>query len=299
MRRPTPLPTPPTPEEPAETSPQPGDIDAARVGGDTGAAEIRQPPDRGAESAVRQAAKARRRALRGEVRRFTSRQRHRRTVWLVAAGAIVLLVLATLAIAYSPVFAVQRIRVLGAVALDAAELEGALGSQLGLPLPLVDDSAVKAALVAYPLIESYTLEARPPNELIVRIVERTPIGVLRSAAGYSVIDAAGVVLSTSSQADAGYPLLTVRGGTDSDAFIAVGRVIRSLPAEIGSLVTEVSASTADDVTLALGATGTTVVWGNANDSALKAVVLRTAMQSRPPEDVQLYDVSSPDAIVIR
>lgn len=259
--------------------------------------------DAGADSVgwrdVWRAARARRRALRGEVRRFTVRQRRRRMLWIGAAASVVLVAAGTTGAAYSPLFAVEAITVVGTDALDAGEVEEALGSQLGTPLPLVDESSVKAALVTFPLVESYALEARPPHELVVRIVERTPIGLIRSAAGYTLVDAAGVALSTTEQPAAGVPVISVTGGTASTAFEAIGQVMRSLPDDIRDRVTAVAASTPDDVTLTLGGTNTEVVWGSAEKSAMKALVLETAMQARPAASVSVYDVSSPDAIVIR
>ena len=188
---------------------------------------------------VWRAARARRKALRAEVRRFTVRQRRRRATWLGAAASVVLLVLVTLGAAYSPLFALETITVDGTAQLDAAEVEAALGDQLGTPLPLVDESAVKAALVTFPLVESYTLEARPPHELVVRIVERLPIGVIETRAGFTLVDAAGVVLSTSQSPPAGVPLLTITGGTGSRAFESAGRVMRTLPEEIRAQVSAV------------------------------------------------------------
>jgi cell division protein FtsQ len=75
--------------------------------------------------------------------------------------------------------------------------------------------------------------------------------------------------------------------------------MRSLPQEIRVQVTAVAATTADDVTLTLGATDTQVVWGAADDSAKKALVLQTTMNARPPSSVSMYDVSSPAAVVVR
>ena len=43
----------------------------------------------------------------------------------------------------------------GAQQLAADDVADALSGQLGTPLPLVDESAVKAELVAFPLIETY------------------------------------------------------------------------------------------------------------------------------------------------
>jgi cell division protein FtsQ len=245
------------------------------------------------------AARARRKALRAEVRRFTARQRHRRMVWIGVVASVLLLVLGSVGAAYSPLFAVERVRVVGTSELPAATVESALAGQLGKPLPLVDPSEVKAALVAFPLVESYTLEARPPHELVVRIVERTPIGSLKSAAGYTLVDAAGVALSTTDARPDGYPAISVRGGVASKAFTAIGTVFRSLPDEVRAQVTSMKATSAHDVTLTLGDTDTDVMWGDASESAKKSVVLQRIMLSQPPSEVSVYDVSSPNAVVVR
>ena len=245
------------------------------------------------------AARARRRALRAEVRRFTGRQRRRRLMWSAGAASVVLLVLATLGAAYSPLFAVERIRIVGTQTLDTRAVEAALRDQLGTPLPLVDESAVKAALVTFPIVESYSLEARPPHELVVRIVERTPIGLIQTRAGFTLVDAAGVALSTTAAPQPGRPIVSVEGGTSTPAFEAVGLVLRSLPESIRGQATAVSATTPDDVTITLGGSNAQVVWGSAEDSAMKALVLEKAMAARPPAAGTVYDVSSPSAIVIR
>lgn len=248
---------------------------------------------------VFKASRARRKALRAEIRRFTVRQRRRRAVWLGAAASVVVLALATIGAAYSPLFAVERIVVVGAQQLNPDEVADALDGQVGTPMPLIDESAIKAELVGFPLIETYALEARPPHELVIRIVERTPIGLIETRAGYTLVDAAGVALSTSATPSPGTPVLEITGGVDSDAFAAAGQVMRSLPADIRAQVTAVSASTPDDVTLTLGGTNTQVVWGSAERSAHKALALQRMMVSHPPADVSTYDVSSPDAVVVR
>lgn len=248
---------------------------------------------------VWRASRARRKALRAEVRRFTVRQRRRRMVWIGVAASLVLLVLATLGAAYSPLFAVEKITIVGTAELDTAAVEGALADQLGTPLPLVDESAIKAVLVGFPLVETYSLEARPPHELVVRIVERTPIGVIAGRAGYTLVDAAGVALSTTPDPPAGHAIITVADGVDSPTFASVGKVMRALPESILVQVTEVSATTPDDVTLTLGGANAQIVWGSADQSAEKAVALEKMMAARPPASVSVYDVTSPKAIVVR
>lgn len=244
---------------------------------------------------VWRAARARRKALRSEIRRFTQRSRRRRIVWLSSIGAVVLLIGGSVAAAYSPLFAVEKISVVGAASLDPAVIEAALGDQLGTPLALVDTSEVKAALLAFPLIETYALEARPPHDLTVRIVERTPVGVIRSGAGYTLVDAAGVALSTTSDQPAGQPVIEVDGGVESRAFQSAGLVVRALPADVRAALTGVRATTADDVTLTLDS-GLTVVWGSAEESALKALALSAAMVKNP--DAASIDVTSPEVAVV-
>ncbi len=245
---------------------------------------------------VWRAARARRRALRREVRRFTVRSRRRRLAWLVGTAAVLLLIVGSVGAAYSPLFAVERIEVVGTTSLPAATVEEALSGQLGTALPLVDASAVKAALVAFPLVESYTLEARPPHDLVVRIVERTPIGVIQTDAGWTLVDAAGVALETSPTAPEGRPILEIPGGTTSGAFESAGLVMRALPDGIAAQVTRVAATTRDDVTLTL-ASGTQVVWGAVEETGQKALNLDRAMTARP--GMSVYDVSSQASVVVR
>lgn len=247
-------------------------------------------------SDVWRAARARRKALRAEIRRFTQRSRRRRiTVW-GSVAALVALVLGSVIAAYSPLFAVEKITVAGAHAVDEAAVRQALEDQIGAPLALVDASEVKAALMKFPMIESYALEARPPHDLLVRIVERTPVGVIRSDAGYTLVDAAGVVLATTPQKPEGQPTLSITGGVDSAAFRSAGLVVRSLPAKLRAQVTKVSASSADDVTLSLK-DGKKVVWGSEEDSVEKALVLVALIKNSP--DSGTIDVSAPTVPVVR
>lgn len=318
MRRPSPLPPPPA----AQTAPpartrvveadrehvEPG-VDEATIAAPSQATPVVSAPSPEARPVadadsiglrdVWRAARARRKALRAEIRRFTAHRRRRRAMWLVAGASVVLLVLLAIGAAYSPLFGVERITVVGASQLDAAAVEDALDAQLGTPLALVDESAIKAALVEFPLVETYSLEARPPHELVVRIVERTPIGVVSSSAGYTLVDAAGVALATTSAAPANQPILTVRGGVGSPGFAAIGRVMRALPESIRLQVTAAAASTSDDVTLTLGGSNAQIVWGSAEDSAMKAETLEKMMISHPPATVTAYDVSSEGVVSVR
>ncbi|NQX10646.1 FtsQ-type POTRA domain-containing protein [Microbacteriaceae bacterium VKM Ac-2855] len=248
--------------------------------------------------ALARAARRRRRYERGEVRRFTKRSRHRRTVLLTIVGALLLLVLAVAVAAYSPLMSVRTIEVDGASRVDADDIRSALASEMGVPLTLVDRAEVGDALADFPLIQSYAVEASPPDTLLVRIIERTPVGVLENAGVFTLVDAAGVTIESGAAAPAGYPVITTPSGNwTGDAFAAVATVVRSLPGDLDGQVAAASATTANDVTLTL-VSGATVVWGSADDSALKAVVLDDLMTATDPAGVAQYNVSSPSSAVV-
>lgn len=230
------------------------------------------------------------------MRRFTKRSRRRRIAWSVAVGSLVVLVVVVAVAAYSPLMALRDVRVEGAQRIPAAEIEAAFAPTLGTPLPLIASADVHGVLTAFPLIETYSTETIPPGTLVVRIVERTPVGVIETNDGLALVDAAGVVIDRPSARPDGQPLITAEGGVAGEGFRAAAAVIRSLPAEVRAQLVGVAAATVDDVRLEL-AGGATVVWGSAEASAMKATVLARLMGAAPPETVTSYDVSSPSSPV--
>ena len=247
---------------------------------------------------LRAARRARKLYEREEVRRFTWRSRRRRNVALAAFGIVAALVAFVLVGTFSPLMALRTIEVVGANRVSAEQIESALRGQLGTPLPLLDFAAVKKELSAFTLIQSYGTQSRPPDTLVVRIVERQPVGALVTATGFDLVDAAGVVIQRSAERPAGYATIDARAGAGSAGFRAAAAVIQALPADIRSTVDTVTAVTTDDVTLTL-AGGARVVWGSAERSDFKAVVLAALIVSHPVGSVGEYDVSSPDSAVLR
>ncbi|WP_022893341.1 cell division protein FtsQ/DivIB [Agromyces subbeticus] len=262
---------------------------------------VARTPERSARSARRElaaAARERRRYERLEVRRFTKRSRRRRIVWTIVLGSIVALVLVVAVGAYSPLMALRDVRVEGASRIPVAEVQAAFDDTLGTPLPLISRADVLAALSDFALIETYSTETIPPGTLVVRIVERVPVGVIETGEGLELVDAAGVVIERPAERPEGQPLITAEGGIAGEGFRAAAAVIRSLPAEVRVQLVGASAATADDVHLEL-ASGATVVWGSAGESTQKAAVLAKLMAAAPPDTVDEYDVSSPKSAVTR
>ncbi|MCU1414445.1 MAG: hypothetical protein JWN80_1785 [Microbacteriaceae bacterium] len=244
---------------------------------------------------LRRAESARRRYERSEVRRFTRRSRRRRVTWLVAIICVLLLGGLTVGAIYSPLLSLKKIEVTGTSRVDKGKVLTALDSQLGTPLALVDFGRIRSELAAFPLIRSYVTESVPPDTLVVRISERTPIALLPTAQGFSVIDAAGVELQESTTRPAGLPELTGSAAlTKSAAFRAAIDVLLSLSPEILAKVDSITAATADNVTLTLGG-GATVLWGSDEQSALKGRVLATLIANQP--GASRYDVTAPTSAV--
>lgn len=248
-----------------------------------------------ARARLRAATKARRAYERAEVRRFTRHLRRRRAAWLTGLGAVLALAIFVAVGTFSPLMALTTIQVEGTNRLLATDVSAALGDQIGTPLPLVDLGEVKTDLSQFTLIQSFSTESRPPNTLVVRIVERTPIGAIAGPNGFDLVDPAGVVIQTTPERPEGFPLVEAVG---ADGLAAAGSVVQALPAEIRPQADIVRAASTDDVSLVLVG-GASVAWGSAEESALKAVVLSKLMAAAPPGTVSVYDVSSPTSPVVR
>jgi len=258
----------------------------------------RLPSNRDISRALRAARKERKRVERGEVRRFTKRSRRRRQAWLGAAGVAVALVLGVTLLAFSPVLALKHIEVTGASRLDPKDIAAKLGDQLGKPLPLLDQAGISHDLAAFPLIRSYTVESHPPDTIVVRVVERQPIGAIQKGTAFTLVDAAKVPISSSATRPDGFPLIAAGGASaenDADsAFAAAASVLSALPAGTLAQVDTISATTKDDVSFTLRGSGATVVWGSAEDSDLKAADLAALLVGAA--GANHYDVSSPHSV---
>jgi cell division protein FtsQ len=248
-----------------------------------------------AEKNLAHAERRRRRYERAEARRFTQATRSRRRKYLLSLAGAVVLVLLVVLTAYSPLLAVRTITVEGASRVDADAVSAALDDQLGRPLTLVDFAEVKQTLETFPLIQSYVTEARPPDTLVVRIVERRPVVTVAAGDTFDLVDAAGVVVETTPARVPGYPIIdTAATPVDSPGFAAASQVLLALTPEFLAQVDSVAAPTPDSVTLVL-TSGQRVVWGSAEDSSLKARIVASMISNPGIPNVTEYDVSSPEA----
>ena len=92
-----------------------------------------------------------------------------------------------------------------------------------------------------------------------------------------------------------------RAELGSPVFRTMTEVVLSLPSTVRRQVTDVRATTADDVTLTLD-DGSSVVWGSPDDSDAKASLLAALVAdhaSRDPGSKVEFDVSAPDNGIVR
>jgi cell division protein FtsQ len=256
--------------------------------------------DGSANKQLRAAQRERKSYEKGEVRRFTRRTRSRRRI-ILGAISLALVFVALIAVAvWSPLLALKEISIVGASRVDAVAVEAALDDQLGTPLALIDLSKVTDELAAFPLIRSYTTESVPPHTLVVTIVERQPVGVVDNGSDFAVVDPAGVVIETVDTHAAGLPLIQAGDASiGNPAFASAVEVLLALPPDLLARVDSISATTKDDVTLLLVGDLQSVAWGSADRSAFKARVLATLVTTQPASARVEFDISAPDAPVVR
>ena len=239
-------------------------------------------------------------SLSAEAKRFTQASRNRRIVIgtsLSAFGALLLLVLATI---FTPLLAVEKIQVTGIARLKEKSIVNALTSQIGKPLPTISSADVAKSLESFPLIESFSIISLPPHTLRIQIAERQPIGVIQVSGTNYLYDPAGVRIGIADGSE-NLPIIAIQGSPEkSKQFKAAIDVLLALPADLLQRVAEIDAKSKDDVTLRLrGYAGQRIIWGDGSDSVLKSRVLDALIANQKKTDRVTFDVSSPNAPVVR
>lgn len=246
---------------------------------------------------LKAAQRERRMRERGERRRFVRFSRTRKRRLLIVLGSVLALALFVAIGVLSPALNLQKITVVGTERLDPNAVVESLSGQLGTPLALLNEQSIHSSLTAFSLIQEYTLETRPPHELIVRIVERQPVLNLKRGETFDLVDPAGVVIESSPERVAGYPLgegLVV--DVNSPAFQATARSLAYMQADLAAQVDTATATTDQDVTFRLGS-GLIVIWGSAEESTKKSVLVTKMMASLGGQSVSVLNVSSTEAPV--
>lgn len=252
--------------------------------------------------ALRKVERSQASARRAEANRFTVTSRTRRNVLIATFVSFAALLGVVAASIFSPMLAVENIKIQGTDRLKVKSIYNAVVGQIGKPLPAINSSEIGKSLEAFALIESFNVVGLPPHTLLIQITERQPICVIASKGTNYLYDPAGVQIAKATGDNlAKYPTLDIAGEPGaSPEFDAAIDVLLALPAKLLPRVASVQASTKDDVTLRLrGVAGQRVIWGDSSDAVLKSKVLAALIKNQRKSDVVTYDVSSPNAPVVR
>lgn len=238
--------------------------------------------------------------------------RARKLLYTAIALALVA-VLYVVLVFFSPLLATQKITVRGASLLETTQVEQKLEPLRGVPLTRIDEKRVRELIGQDNVLRSVQVESRPPHELVVTLKERTAIAIVKEGETYHTVDTDGVsLMESSSEPSTSVPLVRLNGDDPqhSDEFRTISTALSAMPAELLAQVKEASATSTSSITLTLR-DNTTVQWGTAQESELKAKVLlslRQAVAQRAQEEassgaqaqkVTVYDVSAPRVPVTR
>ena len=200
---------------------------------------------------------------------------------------------------------VTRVPVSGTRVLTPAEVREAAAVPVGAPMVSVDTGGIEARLRRkLPRIDTVEVDRSWPHGIELKVIERTPVLLVRKGRDFVEVDREGVRFATVSQPPKGVPLLKIsasgtgpsaasfrRFGTDRLTRAAV-RVAGDLPHAVGSLTRTVQVRSYDDIELELG-NGRTVAWGSAENGPAKARSLTALMKAA--SGARHFDVSVPTA----
>lgn len=229
-----------------------------------------------------------------QVRQQRKRKKAKR--WIIALSTFLIAALLFVGIVfYSPLLAIRTITVQDSHLLSEDYVQQQLSDLNGVPLTRVSEQDVHDRLGENAILRGVSIEAHPPHELVVRLQERVPVAVVEQDKKFYLVDSDGVQLGTvSSVEDAGVPL--IGGGLDAtqkESFGPITQVLASLPSSVISEVSETKADSSSTITLKMK-DGSTVLWGTASESELKAKVLVSLREALAEgAGVNTYDVSSP------
>ena len=238
--------------------------------------------------------------------------RARKLLYTASALAIIA-VLYVVLVFFSPLLATQKITVRGASLLETTQVEQKLEPLRGVPLTRIDEKKVRELIGQDNVIRSVQVESRPPHELVVTLKERTAVAVVKQGDTYHTVDSDGVsLLESATQPDTSVPLVRFSGDDPktSAEFRTISTALSAMPSELLAQVKEAGATSTSSITLTLR-DNTTVQWGTAEESELKAKVLlslRQAIAKRAQgeksseaqtQKVTVYDVSAPRVPVTR
>jgi cell division protein FtsQ len=232
--------------------------------------------------------------------RIISARRAKRIAASLTFGSVFILGILTAVATFSPLLAIQQITVVGTQRLNPEEISKALSGQMGKPLPLLNHDEIAKSLAGFTLIESFAATAVPPNGLQVSVSERQALCIVEYQGALWLHDPAGVRIAVAEPTDLLPRILIAGEPSSSQPFKDSVDVLLALPVELLAEVEIIQANTRDDVQMSLrGSLGQRISWGDSSEAVLKSRVLQALMANNQGVTGVTFDVSSPNAPVVR
>ena len=220
------------------------------------------------------------RARRIAVKRQAGRRRLR---WSFVAGVVVLVSAALFGLSYTPLVAVDRVEVDGALEVDATRLQSVVDTTKGSSIVWLDLAALRARLEADPWVRKVRVSRDWPHTVRIEIVERRPVASFAGPDGQvRVVDGDGRVLAVLSGLPTDYPFLAVNApnldaGSDAPPAVLAGiAVAKVLPDELRTRIKQLDVSDAGQVQIELNPSGIVII-GSPSELRDKLVTLLTVL----------------------
>lgn len=231
---------------------------------------------------------------------MVSSRRAKRIIASLSVGSIAVLLAIVAGATFSPALAIKEIYVTGTERINPELISKALQSHIGTPLPLLDEKSVATSLASFALIESFSATAVPPNGLQVRISERQAISVVAVKGERWLYDPAGVRVAQATGTEELPEIQISEEPRNSQRFRNAIDVLMALPEDLLHQVEFIEARSKDDVQMSLRSSrDQRIIWGDSSDSVLKSNVLQALMANHQKTQSVTFDVSSPNAPVVR
>jgi cell division protein FtsQ len=218
------------------------------------------------------------------------------------AVAVVVLVIAALAVLGSSLFAIEDVRVDGAVHTDPARLQAVVDELEGTPVLRADTDRAERDLEAIPWVAAARVTTQFPHGATIELRERAPVATFQGGdARFRVIDIDGRVLDVLDAQPIDYLPITSDSVADLEAgqfasqgFIAAANLVQSLTPELRALATSVAVTpNGSDLRMEL-TDGRQVRFGPGRELVVKLVRLQTKLDELAGGGFQYIDVSTDD-----
>jgi cell division protein FtsQ len=236
-------------------------------------------------------------------RRHKRRERLQKVKWLKIGGGIVAVVVVTMAILASPLFAIRSVTIEGVVYTSDETITSVRKTLKGASVFTVDTGRAREILLADPWVSDVRVTTRFPGKALVEVSEREPVvWYVASDQKARIVDARGHVIAVLD----GWPTkyLQVKGvgpvleggAVADDAYRAAAQLVLALPDEIRPKVTSLELTGGGELSMNLKG-GTIVRFGPPTDLQNKLVAVVVLLRRQDPATLAVVDVSTGEPAV--